>query len=108
MNVKTTLVLVILLAVVGAYVFFVARDATPTYEIEEAERTADRETGERLFAEDALKAEDVTRVAVKRGDEAVAFEKIDGQWQEVEPARFPADGGTSRSSKAALMAQHLR
>ncbi len=92
MNFKTTLVLVVLLAIVGAYVFFIGRSATPTYEIEEAERAAGTQQGQPLFGGDALTPADVTRVTIARGDESATFEKIDGTWRQVEPAEFRADG----------------
>lgn len=88
MNFKTTLALVALAALVGAYFWFFERGATPTYEIERAAREAVEQEGDRLFPA-GLEADSITAFTIERDGQTARIEKQDNAWVQVEPVRFP-------------------
>lgn len=87
MNFKTTLSLVALLALVLGYFYFFERDAAPPAD-DAATDTTQRQAGEAFWA-DELKADDVTAITIERGGAPIKIEKVDGQWMETAPVRFP-------------------
>ena len=70
MNFKTTLYLLVILAMVGAYVYFIAPLTRPTHETEQDFSQGSPEEGQRLFSDDELDAQRITRVKIDRGESA--------------------------------------
>jgi hypothetical protein len=93
-NPKTTGILFLLAAALGAFVYF--------YEIRGEEGRRDAEEAEkRLFA--GLEAEDVEAIAITSGDGAsVRAERRDGRWEIVEPLVFPGDAFALDAMASAL------
>jgi len=87
MNYKTTIGLIVLLAVVGAYVFFVERDR-PAASPPGSRTTPAIETDKPLFTADELSTESINRVTIQRGDATWVFAKEGADWWQVEPVRF--------------------
>src|SRR5579862_6204495 len=80
MNFKTTIVLIILLAVAGIYLFFTRATGTPG--------TATK-TESKLLPVDSA---DVTKVAIRPADgKPTVLEKSGTEWRLVEPVSAPAD-----------------
>jgi hypothetical protein len=93
MNFKTTILLIVALAIVGAAVFF-ARDRAP----EPADRTTAIGTTDEQPLFDNLRAADVRRIRIERADaRPVVAEKTDGTWRLIEPTPAAADQGLVES-----------
>lgn len=88
MNFKTTVILIVLLAVVGIYLL-VDHWAAPSQSTEQAsEQTGLSSEGKRLFDVDA---KDVTRVQVTPANgPRLVLQKSDGHWKITEPVAAPA------------------
>ncbi|MBW2394999.1 MAG: DUF4340 domain-containing protein [Deltaproteobacteria bacterium] len=84
MSPKSTLLMAIVVAVLGAFIWF--------WEVEGAdERAAAEQTEKEIFAD--LKAEEVTSLWLKTtDDQAVRLERTAEGWALREPLEFPADG----------------
>ena len=96
MSPRTTGILLLVAAALGAFVWF--------YEIEgAAERKSTEEAEKRLFA--GLEADDVLRVSLTTADGvAVSAERRNGGWQILSPLVFPGDAATFDDIAAALAA----
>src|SRR5687767_7696556 len=84
MNFKTTLILLVLLLGLGAYIFFSGKgDST-------AMKTETKETGERKLFE--VKAEDITKVAVAPASgNRLVLQKDGAKWRIAEPVSAEAE-----------------
>lgn len=91
MNYKTTLILVLLLALVGGYFYFVEYGQMSGYEAhqqKESQRDQQLE-GESLF--DGLGTDAISRIDITRADKTVSVVKEEDRWFQAEPVRFPLD-----------------
>jgi hypothetical protein len=89
MNFKTTIMLIVLLALLGG-AWYLTRD-TPgreTIERERAAATPDR-GGTAVFSAADLPTERVSRLTLVRGDETIVIAREDQAWRQVEPVSFP-------------------
>jgi hypothetical protein len=87
MNFRTTIVLLILLALGGVFLFVANRHSTDSG----TAQTAFDTKGKKLFDE---KADDITRLSIRSanaGAKPVVLEKKDGTWKLVEPVAWDAD-----------------
>ena len=93
-NPRTTAVLALLVAALGAFVYL--------YEIRGAEERAEAEAAEkRLFP--GVEASEVTAVAMQTSDDRAArLERSDEGWRLVEPLEFPADALAADGLASAL------
>ncbi|MEX0653552.1 MAG: DUF4340 domain-containing protein [Phycisphaeraceae bacterium] len=91
MNFKTTLVLLVLLAGVGAFFLFYewGRVTGPD------ETTQVSEDGQPLLGEDAPAGDDVRQVAVRRDAERVVLFREQAGWWQVEPVRFAVQAASA-------------
>src|SRR5690606_12920214 len=86
MNLKTTLVLVILLVVVGAFFWFVERESPPgDTPVAPTAPTA----GKAVFDQDDIPSDQVQSITIERNGKTVVFAKEDGDWYQTKPLRFP-------------------
>ncbi len=98
MNYKTTLMLVLLLALVGGYFYFVESGKISGYEAHErAAQQADQPQGEPVFADLLGKADAIKRIGVMRGDQSFTVMKEDDRWLQIEPVRFPLNDYTPQA-----------
>ena len=88
MRFRTTLILVLLLAGLGAYVYWV--------EIPQAEQEAKKKT---LFD---FKADDVTEVSLAYADHEIVVKKSGDNWQLVKPIEVAADATTAKNLASAI------
>jgi ribosomal protein L14E/L6E/L27E len=88
MRFRTTLLLILVLAGLGAYVYFV--------EYPKAEEEAKKKT---LFE---LKADDVTQVTLDYGDHKIVLKKSGADWRMTEPLDVPADATTAKNLASAI------
>ncbi|MCC6679342.1 MAG: DUF4340 domain-containing protein [Phycisphaeraceae bacterium] len=86
MNYKTTIALIVLLLLVGAYFFFVERNAPTSYP-GDVHTPAVLSDGSALFAEDQLSSDKIDHVTIERGQLKLAFAKEGEDWYQVEPVR---------------------
>ncbi len=93
MNYKTTLALVILLAIVGGYFYFVEYGNTTGYQAHEQQREAQSTPaiGEAVFTDDAPTADTIDHIDIQRGDREFIVQKQSGQWFQTQPVRFALD-----------------
>lgn len=87
MNFRTTIVLLILLALGGVFLFVANRHSTDS----DTTQTAFDTKGKKLF--DA-KADDITKLSIHSADagaKSIVMEKKDGTWRLVEPVAWDAD-----------------
>ncbi len=78
---RNLLIWVVILAALGAFVYF--------YEFKgEAKREAAKEKAEKLFD---IKEEDITSIRLIRGSETSEFARKDGKWELTSPVSAPAD-----------------
>lgn len=87
MNVKTTLILLVLLAIVGAYFFFVERGATTAYEREQASAQRSGQVGQPLF--EAFDPAAVDQITLQQNGAAAVLRKSGDEWTQAEPVHFP-------------------
>lgn len=92
MNFRTTLILLVLLAVVAGYFVLFERGRPTTYEYETRQFASAGEQGSPLF--DGLAASDITRITIDRRGAVEVLAREDGGWIQVEPVRFPLTGAT--------------
>ena len=94
MNPRTTAILALVVAALGAFVYF--------YEIRGGERRAEAETeAKRLFP--GLEAAEITSLELRTSDgQDARIERTPDGWRLREPRDFPADGATVDSLVAAL------
>ena len=94
MSPRTTLALAVLVAALGAFVWF--------YEVEGAGERADAErTAREVFPE--LGVEDLTRIALRTpSDQEVVLEKREGAWRLMAPLDVPADAGAAGAAATAV------
>ena len=88
MRLRTTIVLILVLAGLGAYVYFV--------EYPKAEQEAKKKT---LFE---LKADDVTQLTLDYGDHKIVLKKTGNDWRLTEPLDAPADATTVKNLVSAI------
>jgi Domain of unknown function (DUF4340) len=90
MNYKTTVVLMLLLALIGGYFYFVEYGQISGYQAHEQQRTAqsDQPLGESVFTEDAPAFDSIDRIEVRRGDREVVIRKQNDEWVQTQPVRF--------------------
>ena len=87
MNFKTTAILIGLLLVLGAFVYF-TRDQSPSYQDVQDAREAALQ-GQRLMDESFIAA-DVRQITIEQdGYKAVLHKTPDGQWEQSSPVVFP-------------------
>lgn len=98
MNAKTTIVLLVLLIALGAYLALVELDRETTRQREDRLAEIDPTRGEPLFAEGALTLDNVRSVTVARGETAYTLSRTDDDdagagpgstWWQTQPVRFP-------------------
>ncbi len=91
MNYKTTLILLILLAVVGGYFYFAEFGKVSSYEVhqQKQKQTNDQPEGELVFTD--LDADTIDRITIERGQNSVTLTKEADNWFQTEPVRFPLD-----------------
>jgi len=88
MRFRTTLLLILVLAGLGTYVYFV--------EYPKAEEEAKKKT---LFE---LKADDVTQVTLDYGDHKIVLKKSGADWRITEPLDVPAEAATAKNLVSAI------
>ncbi len=86
MNYKTTIALIVLLLLVGAYFFFVELKAPTSYPGDVHAPQAVSQ-GSPLFTDDQLASDKIDHVVIERGDLKLAFAKEGEDWYQVEPVR---------------------
>ena len=97
MNFKTTIVLLALLVIVGAYVFFVEKDATTTYERQQWMAQQHQTQGTALFSAAQLPTESVVSVRIQRpGADEVVLHKRGQDWYQTRPVRFALNTWSTR------------
>lgn len=104
MNFKTTIGLIVVLAIAGT-AYWLTKDQ-PAPDGASAVRLADSErVGVALFSADELPTESVQRLTIRRGDTTVVLAQVDGQWRQVEPVDFPLSEWRAREvvDKAATL-----
>lgn len=87
MNFKTTLILLVLLALLGGFVF-VMRDRAPNYEEEQKRRQAAAQ-GLPIFTADQVKATEIDTLTLTHQGKSATFRKTGNTWQQVEPVAYP-------------------
>lgn len=98
MNYKTTLILVLLLALVGGYFYFVESGKISGYEAhEQATQQSGQPQGEPVFADLLGKADDIKRFDVVRGDQSFTVMKQADRWLQTEPVHFPLNDYTPQA-----------
>jgi len=102
MNVKTTLILLILVLIVGGLFFLVERKAPTTREIERQAAQSAGVEGEPLFDDEVFAPDEVERFEIARDGQTYLFAKEGDDWSMTEPARFPADLPTLPTEAATL------
>ena len=88
MRLRTTILLILVLAGLGAYVYFV--------EYPKAEQEAKKKT---LFE---LKADDATQLTLDYGDHKIVLKKTGNDWRLTEPLDAPADATTVKNLISAI------
>jgi hypothetical protein len=83
MRFRTTLILAVICAALGAYLYFVERG-----------RVAEEEKKKKLVE---LEEEDVRKVSLTYADRKIVVEKTDGQWKVTEPIQDDADETTVKN-----------
>ncbi len=86
MSFKTTIALLAVLFVVAAHFVALELWVRPGREAE-----SDRDAGQMLIAADAVPAEDVTGIELRRGERTVKLERRRDGWMQVEPVRFAVE-----------------
>ncbi|MEZ6191708.1 MAG: DUF4340 domain-containing protein [Phycisphaerales bacterium] len=98
MNYKTTLILVLLLALVGGYFYFVESGKISGYEAhEQATQQTNQPEGEPVFADLIGKTDAIKRFDVVRGDQSFTVIKEADRWLQTEPVRFPLNDYTPQA-----------
>lgn len=98
MNYKTTLILVLLLALVGGYFYFVESGKMSGYEAhEQALQQSDQPEGEPVFADLLGNADAIKRIDVVRGDQSFTVMKEGDHWLQTEPVHFPLNDYTPQA-----------
>ena len=87
MNVKTTIALVALLAIVGAYLYFFELNSQPPDG--PAQPMATEQNGAPLLAEPPPLATNGAKITVDRQEKTTVIKRSDEDWIEVEPVQFP-------------------
>ncbi len=81
MNIRLTLIVLVLAVVAGVVAFIKLRNPGPP-------STTQPAAGTRLLSPDEFNPDDVTRISVDKGDEHVVFEYDGEKWWQTEPVRF--------------------
>ncbi|GAB4191296.1 MAG: hypothetical protein Kow00105_05370 [Phycisphaeraceae bacterium] len=90
MNFKTTIILVILLAVVGGYFYFVEFGRISQYEAhQQAALQGEQPEGDPVFPDLLGKENTITTIQVVRGNESFTAQKQNGAWFQSAPVFFP-------------------
>lgn len=107
MNFQTTIVLLVLLVAVGAWVFLVESGREPQYERDRRATEEGQIAGTPLFPGGDSFSDDVTGFTIETSDGTADFAKEGNDWWQVEPVRFkltswnagniPTDMGKLRS-----------
>lgn len=98
MNYKTTLMLVLLLALVGGYFYFVESGKISGYQAhEQATQQSQQPEGEPVFANLLGKTDEIKRFDVVRGDQSFTVMKQGDRWLQTEPVRFPLNDYTPQA-----------
>lgn len=98
MNYKTTLMLVLLLALVGGYFYFVESGKISGYEAHErATQQSGQPEGEPVFADLLGKTDAIMRIDVVRGDQSFTVMKEGDRWLQTEPVHFPLNDYTPQA-----------
>ncbi|WP_428388871.1 DUF4340 domain-containing protein [Mucisphaera sp.] len=93
MNLKTTIALLLMLAGVGSYVFFVELDRETTFDREQREAETIQLDGEALFPRDTRPdVTDIQRLELTLDKQTVVIERQDNGWQQIAPVTFPMQG----------------
>lgn len=92
MNFKTTLVLILLAAVVAGYFVLMELGTLSPRERARKAQSQGGSPGAALFTDHNLEPDSITCLRIERADApAVVLERSDDQWHQVEPVRFPLD-----------------
>jgi uncharacterized protein DUF4340 len=99
MNYKTTLILVLLLAIVGAYFYFFEFGKISGYEAHQQQQSqsTDVPEGVAIFEDLAEAVDSINRIEIVRGGQAVTLSKEEDRWYQTEPVRFPLNDYMPRS-----------
>jgi Domain of unknown function (DUF4340) len=99
MNFKTTLVLVLLLAAVGGYFYFVEYGKTSGYDEHQRQQSAATDTaaGTPLFDDDALTADTIDRIQIDHAGKTAVVAKENDQWFQTQPVRFALESYRPRN-----------
>jgi hypothetical protein len=98
MNYKTTLMLVLLLALVGGYFYFVESGKISGYEAhEQAIQQSNQPEGEPVFADLVGKPDAIKRFDVVRGDKSFTVMKDGDRWLQTEPVHFALNDYTPQA-----------
>ncbi|MCC6907928.1 MAG: DUF4340 domain-containing protein [Phycisphaerales bacterium] len=81
MNIRLTLIVLVLAVVAGVVAIIKLRNPAPP-------STTQPAAGTRLLSPDEFNPDDVTRISVEKGDEHYTFERDGEQWWQTEPVRF--------------------
>ncbi len=94
MNYKTTLALVLLLAAVGAYFYFVEFGTTSRYDAHQQQQAdqTDAVEGEPLF--DEMDADTISSITLTRAGQSMTATRTNGDWHQTAPVRFPLNNYT--------------
>lgn len=87
MNYKTTAILILVLAVLGGFVYFM-RDSKPDYQAIQEQRQAEAK-GKPLFTADQLTASQVDTLVIAHNSKEAKFVKTSNDWRQVEPVAYP-------------------
>src|SRR5687768_6327798 len=88
MNFKTTLALLILVLIVGAYFLFIERKGPTAAERAEMALTTPQDAGTPVFTAEEVPTESVQTVGIERGGSKLAIARDGANWVQTQPVRF--------------------
>lgn len=88
MNFKTTLFLLVLVALVGSYLLFFERRQPTTIERQQALNDAGKLPGTPLFRPDQLSTDAIQAVTIERDGKKISLKRDGEEWSQVEPVKF--------------------
>ncbi len=92
MNFKTTVALLVLLLLVGAYFVFVEQGTQTTHErLRVRQEHGGNVAGEPVFTADQLSTEQIDSITIQRSGGVVELNKEGADWWQTYPVRFPLD-----------------
>jgi Domain of unknown function (DUF4340) len=90
MNYKTTLALLLMLALVGGYYYVFERDQISGYEARQQQQAdlSEKDPGTPVFDDENLTVSAIDRIDITRSGQTASMVKEEGQWLQTKPVRF--------------------